>query len=717
MLSQELATVATCNLCQWAMDFEGNKNRIMESIKLAKEAGATLRVGPELEIPGVGSEDHFLEVDTINHSWEVLGEILEGDLTNDIICCFGMPVEHKSVIYDCVVVALDRKVLLIRPKLILADSGNYRETRYFTPWSSIYKTEVFWLPAEIAGITGEKTTTIGCAIIESMDGKIWPEICEELWSPNSPNIIGGLGGAHIFANSSGSHHELRKLKRRVELMSNASSANGGIYVYANQQGCDGARCYYDGSAMVVQNGEVLAQGAQFSLLDVEVVTAVADLQNVTSYRGKMKSRCYCASKTDKLATIDIHYFRLCKSEFLQGVSPSQARAPLYLSQDEEIAFGPSCWMWDYLRRSGAAGFFLPLSGGADSSSTATLVWIMCTSALKQLETGNKIVEGDLCRILECSAEKLPKSPNALCSKLLVTCYMGTENSSAATRSLAKKISGELGSTHYDASVDDMITGMLKTFQGITGFTPKFEAHGGSKAEDLALQNIQARTRMVLSYMMGQVVPQLLQRKGWLLVLGTGNLDEGLRGYMTKYDCSSADINPIGGINKLALRQFLEWASEKFELPSLGEVIKATPTAELRPLGEGQLTAQADEDEMGMTYAELKCFGKLRKVYCCGPVTMFERLLSLWDHLSPHEIGVKVKRFFTYYAINRHKMTTVTPGYHAEAYGNDDNRFDLRPFLYNVKWEYQFKKIDKIIALLMKHGKKEEGKGIIPVIYN
>jgi NAD+ synthase (glutamine-hydrolysing) len=30
-------------------------------------------------------------------------------------------------------------------------------------------------------------------------------------------------------------------------------------------------------------------------------------------------------------------------------------------------------MWDYLRRSGARGFFLPLSGGADSASVAGLV--------------------------------------------------------------------------------------------------------------------------------------------------------------------------------------------------------------------------------------------------------------------------------------------------------------------------------------------------------
>ncbi len=31
----------------------------------------------------------------------------------------------------------------------------------------------------------------------------------------------------------------------------------------------------------------------------------------------------------------------------------------------------------------------------------------------------------------------------------------------------------------------------------------------------------------------------------LKVLGSANVDEGLRGYLTKYDCSSADINPIG----------------------------------------------------------------------------------------------------------------------------------------------------------------------------
>lgn len=40
---------------------------------------------------------------------------------------------------------------------------------------------------------------------------------------------------------------------------------------------------------------------------------------------------------------------------------------------EEISLGPSLWLWDYLRRCGARGFFLPLSGGADSSAVASSV--------------------------------------------------------------------------------------------------------------------------------------------------------------------------------------------------------------------------------------------------------------------------------------------------------------------------------------------------------
>ena len=56
----------------------------------------------------------------------------------------------------------------------------------------------------------------------------------------------------------------------------------------------------------------------------------------------------------------------------------------------------------------------------------------------------------------------------------------------------------------------------------------------------------------------------------------------------------------------------------------------------------------------------------------------------------------MKHFFRSYGINRHKLTTLTPAYHAESYAPDDNRFDLRQFLY-PNWQRQFDSIDAIVA--------------------
>lgn len=46
----------------------------------------------------------------------------------------------------------------------------------------------------------------------------------------------GLQGVEIFTNSSASHHELRKLDKRLSLILEATRKSGGIYIYANLKG-------------------------------------------------------------------------------------------------------------------------------------------------------------------------------------------------------------------------------------------------------------------------------------------------------------------------------------------------------------------------------------------------------------------------------------------------------------------------------------------------
>jgi NAD+ synthase (glutamine-hydrolysing) len=319
---------------------------------------------------------------------------------------------------------------------------------------------------------------------------------------------------------------------------------------------------------------------------------------------------------------------------------------------------------------------------------------MCQLATSAAVSGDERAAADVRRIAQLSDDAPLPSAKEFAQYLFTTVYLGSENSSVDTRSRSASLAAEIGSSHLDVKIDAVITAVVSFFHSVTQRTPKFKVDGGSTVENLALQNIQARIRMVLTFVLAQLMPWVRGKNGFLLVLGSANVDEGLRGYMTKYDCSAADVNPIGGISKGDLRSFLRWGAVNLGFPTLASVEEAPPTAELEPIRDDYV--QNDEDDMGMTYEELGVYGRLRKISRLGPVEMFRRLLLEWkDRFSVDEIAEKVKRFFFFYSANRHKMTTLTPSYHAENYSPEDNRFDLRPFLYNVRWPWQFRKIDEI----------------------
>lgn len=693
-----LSTIATCSLNQWALDFVGNRDRIIESIRQAKAAGASLRVGPELEVTGYGCLDHFLEGDTYLHSWEILAQILEHDECQDILLDIGMPVTHRSCRYNCRIIIFNKKVLLIRPKLWLANDGNYREMRYFTPWSRPRYYEQHYLPRIITKITGQGTVPFGDAVISTPDTCFGAETCEELFTPNSPHIFMGLDGVEIITNSSGSHHQLRKLNLRVEAIREATKKNGGVYLYSNQQGCDGDRLYYDGCAMIVVNGKVVAQGSQFSLKDVEVVTATVDLEDIRSYRASPSRALQAVINSPSYQRIETSKLLSAEGAVVDPmIKPTKEIQVHYHTPEEEIALGPACWLWDYLRRSGSRGFFLPLSGGIDSCATAMIVHSMCRLVITDIGKGDELVLKDarrVCREPEGS-DWVPSTPQELAGRIFHTCFMGTENSSAETRGRAKELAEAIGAYHVDLNMDICVKAVADLFTFVTNKRPKFQVHGGTKTENLALQNIQARLRMVLSYLFAQLLPWVRGSEGGLLVLGSANVDECLRGYLTKYDCSSADINPIGGISKTDLKRFIAYARDEFNFPILHDFLMAVPTAELEPITKEYI--QSDEVDMGMTYDELSVFGKLRKVEKCGPYSMFTKLLHEWTPtgLSPSEIATKTKNFFWYHSINRHKQTILTPSYHAENYSPDDNRYDLRPFLYPY-FAWPFAKVDQTV---------------------
>lgn len=142
-----------------------------------------------------------------------------------------------------------------------------------------------------------------------------------------------------------------------------------------------------------------------------------------------------------------------------------------------------------------------------------------------IEAGDKATLADLRRVTGLQ-DFSPKKPEEILSVLLTSCYMGTVNSSDETRSRAKRLAEKLGSFHYDTSIDEAVAAYMSIVKSTMNFTPKYSIEGGTNAENLALQNIQARNRMVTQYTFAQLATTArgLPRAGAaLLVLSSGNV--------------------------------------------------------------------------------------------------------------------------------------------------------------------------------------------------
>ncbi len=72
--------------------------------------------------------------------------------------------------------------------------------------------------------------------------------------------------------------------------------------------------------------------------------------------------------------------------------------------------------------------------------------------------------------------------------------------------------------------------------------------------------------------------------------------------------------------------------------------------------------QTDEEDMGLSYSDLELFGRLRKINKLGPVSTFDKVLGMQIY-ETEVLAEKIKRFYKFYGINRHKMTILTPSFY------------------------------------------------------
>lgn len=117
-----------------------------------------------------------------------LYRILTDKSLHEIIIDVGLPIQHRSFKYNARALCLNGKILAIRPKLYLANDGNFREPRYFSPWNRPKYVEKYKLDERFRKLQGENFVPIGDVVIDTLDTCFAAETCEELFTPHSPHI-------------------------------------------------------------------------------------------------------------------------------------------------------------------------------------------------------------------------------------------------------------------------------------------------------------------------------------------------------------------------------------------------------------------------------------------------------------------------------------------------------------------------------------------------
>ena len=586
-------------LNQIPMDWEHNLENIKNALQEAQKNNVTLLCLPELCITGYGCEDMFLSTWLCENAQTKLIELLP--FTTGLITCLGLPVRFDSQVYNCIAIVKNKKILGVYAKHNLANDGVHYEKRWFSSWP--------YRKIENLNIA-HQTTQIGAISLEIDNLKIGFEICEDAWQKDRPANNFVTQGIDLILNPSASHFAFEKEKYRQQLVIDSSKKFNCTYLYTNLLGNEAGRMIYDGDILIAQKGRLIGHNKRFSFQPFNIL--------------------YCDVNFD-LQTSSLNV----REDFEGKLEEMSQVLPLAL--------------FDYLIKSKSKGFVLSLSGGADSGIIAIMVRRMVDLAIEELGIVNL-------------KKKLGLPTNILNAKdimtsIMITAYQGTQNSSIETASAARKLAEFIGSTHYEWDIDIQVKGYCDTIENAIGRKLTWDQ------DDITLQNIQARSRSPVIWMLANINHSIL--------LTTSNRSEGDVGYTTMDGDTSGSLSPIAAVDKYFILEWLKYAEKTFDYAALNQVNKLIPSAELRPIDK----KQNDETEL-MPYQALVEIEQWAIQHKYPPLEIYKIMKSKYGS----DIKIWIKKFFRLWTINQWKRERIAPSFHLDAFNIDPRTWCRFPIL-------------------------------------
>ncbi|HYO24408.1 MAG TPA: NAD(+) synthase, partial [Lacipirellulaceae bacterium] len=554
--------LAAAAVNQTPLAWEANRDRLLAAIAAARDAEAAILCLPELAISGYGCEDQFFSAGVQQNSLDMLGELAPH--THGMVVCVGLPVTVGRGLHNGAAVLCDGELLGIVLKQHLAGDGLHYEPRWFRPWIA---GEVEWL--EI----GVETVPVGDVLFEigPIGGptvRIGVEICRDAWVADRPGARLAAAGADVILCPTASHFAFAKQDVRRRIVLEGSRMFHVSYVFANLVGNEAGRAIFDGGTHIAVGGRMIAEGPRLSF--AEHVLTCGDVDVGVTRRMRVAASTPSSPR-------DAFRGEVVRSDFLLPApeSPCPASRPAVWdvpipSKEEEFARSVALALFDYLRKSRSHGFVLSLSGGADSASVATLVWLMVKFGVAELGRDQFVNRLAYVRDLASAA-----GDEGLVGRLLTCVYQATRNSGDVTYNAAQGVAHAVGARFHCWSIDALVDNFVTLGEQALGRKFTWER------DDAALQNVQARARGPGAWLLANLQNALL--------LTTSNRSEAAVGYATMDGDTCGGLGPIAGIDKTFLRQWLRWMEQTGPagvgpLAALSAITVQAPTAELRPAG-------------------------------------------------------------------------------------------------------------------------------------
>jgi NAD+ synthase (glutamine-hydrolysing) len=597
--------IAGATVNQTPIDWKNNTLHILQAIEEARRQEVKILCFPELCITGYGCEDLFLSEWVAERAWEEVLTIKEK--CDRITVAVGLPFRLDEITYNAVCVISNRKILGVTFKQNLARDGVHYEPRWFDEGQ----------PGKIIECQkGDEKFQVG-DIIYSLEGiRFGFEICEDAWrKKNRPGYRLCERGVDLILNPSASHFAMGKsILREKEVVIDGSQKFKCAYLFVNLLGNEAGRMIYDGDIIVGQHGRLIA--------------------------------------INKRLTFDDYHVMPCEVDFKEPgktlVIPSSDNKEI----NEELIQAVSLALFDYIRKSKARGFVVSLSGGADSGICAVFVAEMVKRA------GAALGWRKFSEIFSLKEAEIKNNWKMAVGKILACAYQGTKNSSPETLSAARLLAESIGAEFHEWNIDEAVLTYSSKIEHAIGRKLSWET------DDITLQNIQARTRSPIIWMLANI------RRAVLLT--TSNRSEGDVGYATMDGDTSGSLSPIAGLSKVFILQWLRWAEGTLDQPGLKAVNNLQPTAELRPPDKHQ----TDEDDL-MPYAILAKIERLAIFERKSPQQVFHLLAEEYDPVS---LKGYVRKFFRLWAQNQWKRERFAPAFHLDDFNVDPRSWCRFPIL-------------------------------------